>query len=739
MYRLKHLLLPKRFRLLLGLMLFCFLFNSLKAQPRRLIANHWYFGNHYGLNFSGNVPSIDLTSSIYTYEATSTMSDKAGNLLFYTNGGGRVDGSEKGGIWNRNHELMEGGDLGYFTGGGYSAAQGALSIKKPGSQDQYYLFTVDELETLSIPANPFSQGKGLSVFEIDMSANGGLGKVVTSNEKLLTPCFEYLAGTIHGNCEDYWILTRSGYQFLDEDNPVVDTFYLYLVTEDGISVPLKTAIQQESPTESIELIRFSPDGRYFICGSFLYEFNKDTGEIGDGINLQSAIGIDPFFPLAFSSNGQFLYYFRMYNTNPNPLEEGEILFQAIQYDLWAPNLFLSAVVFEDIQLPSYGVVGSPQLAPDGKLYIPTHYGVTHGPTKVFVINEPNVKGINAGFEGPVITLSHDENQIFLRFGNFTDDIFYIDTSQVMDLSLGEDIEIFCDEINNILLEAPPNMDYYLWSDGSTNPSISVDKEGDYWVEVLNGCAFGSDTINIALTNNIFEVELGNDTTLCEGESLQLSAFLNPSAEYFWQNGSTFSDFEVTQAGTYFVDVNIGACFDSDTVFIDYAPLPELELGNDTTLCFDDELILNVANDSVFYYQWQDGSVEPEMTVNEPGSYAVLVANECGIATDQIAVEFKDCDHCGIYIPNTFSPNNDGKNDDFRVYSECQFDYFNLKIFNRWGDLLFESDAIDETWEGNFKNEKSDLGVFVFLLQYEFISERGERISGMQSGDITLLR
>ena len=79
-------------------------------------------------------------------------------------------------------------------------------------------------------------------------------------------------------------------------------------------------------------------------------------------------------------------------------------------------------------------MGSPQLAPDGKLYIPTHYGVSHGPTRVFVINKPNVKGEDAFLEGPVITLSHDENQIFLRFGNFTDDIFYVDTTNMVDFT-----------------------------------------------------------------------------------------------------------------------------------------------------------------------------------------------------------------------------------------------------------------------------------------------------------------
>ena len=729
---------PKPFYLFIGLIFFCFSTSTFQAQPQRVTANHWYFGNHYGLDFSNGAPIVDNNSSIYTYEATSTMSDKEGNLLFYTNGGGRVDGSVEGGIWNRNHVLMEGGDLGYFSGGGYSAAQGALSIKKPGSQHQYYLFTVDELETLTAANNPFPQGKGLSVFKIDMSENGGLGKVISS-EKLLTPCFEYLAGTIHGNCRDYWVLTRSGYNFLDEDEIVADTFMLYLVTENGISDPLKTAIPIECAAESIGLIRFSPDGKYFTCGGFLYEFDKNTGEIGTGVNLQTTAGIDPYFPIAFSSNGRFLYYFTIYNINPNPLEEDDIFFRAIQYDLWAPNLFLSGVVFEEIPLPSFGIVGSPQLAPDGKLYIPTHYGVTHGPSKVFVINHPNVKGNAAGFVGPVITLSHDENQIFLRFGNFTDHIFYVDTTQVIDFSLGDDIEIPCDALGDIVLEAPVGIDCYLWSDGSTSRSITVSEEGDYWVELVKGCAFGKDTINISTTNNLFNIDLGIDTVLCDEQSLVLTALPNPLAEYFWQDGSSSPNYVVSEPGTYFVEVNIGECFDSDTINVDFLSPPNPDLGNDTVVCNEDVLVLHFEEDSTSFWQWQDGTSQSEFVVSEPGIYNLVTQNECGIATDEIAVDFKDCYSCPMYIPNTFSPNFDGVNDEFRVFSDCDFDYFNLKIFNRWGGVLFEGNSIDESWKGDFKQGENDLGVYIFLLQYEFIAENGERISEMKSGDVTLIR
>ena len=64
---------------------------------------------------------------------------------------------------------------------------------------------------------------------------------------------------------------------------------------------------------------------------------------------------------------------------------------------------------------------------------------------------------------------------------------------------------------------------------------------------------------------------------------------------------------------------------------------------------------------------------------------------------------------------------------------------NLKIFNRWGGVLFEANAINEAWSGTFSNSKSDIGVYVYLLNYEIINERGERICGKRSGDVTILR
>src|SRR5690606_18130311 len=84
---------------------------------------------------------------------------------------------------------------------------------------------------------------------------------------------------------------------------------------------------------------------------------------------------------------------------------------------------------------------------------------------------------------------------------------------------------------------------YRWQDGTTSPELTVTAPGEYWLEVKNGGCTKRDTV-VVVEYAVPTVDLGNDTTLCSGSSLVLSAG-NPGVEYEWQDGSTFPDFTVT--------------------------------------------------------------------------------------------------------------------------------------------------------------------------------------------------
>tara|TARA_R110002050_G_scaffold221792_2_gene357659 strand:- start:15598 stop:18330 length:2733 start_codon:yes stop_codon:yes gene_type:complete len=176
---------------------------------------------------------------------------------------------------------------------------------------------------------------------------------------------------------------------------------------------------------------------------------------------------------------------------------------------------------------------------------------------------------------------------------------------------------------------------YLWQNGSTDSTLQVTVPGTYWVIATNNCgASDSDTITIGFTNYP-NVNLGNDTTLCDLDTLQLDA-TNPNSTYVWQNNTTDSIFNITTQGTYWVNVTTHHCTSSDTIVATYNRLPGVDLGNDTTICQGDTIVLNPMNTNATF-RWQDQSVNPTFSVGQPGLYWVEVDSNNCLASDSIQV------------------------------------------------------------------------------------------------------
>src|SRR5690606_7572861 len=140
--------------------------------------------------------------------------------------------------------------------------------------------------------------------------------------------------------------------------------------------------------------------------------------------------------------------------------------------------------------------------------------------------------------------------------------------------------IICDG-GTLALDATSPYATYVWQDDSTNPTLTVSEPGTYWVVITNSCGIQSDTIDVY--NSTPTVELGNDTTLCWGETFTLDV-TTPNATYLWQDNSTNPTFNLEEQGTYWVEVIVSNCSAIDTIQIDFDPIPTVELGNDITLC-----------------------------------------------------------------------------------------------------------------------------------------------------------
>src|SRR5210317_296926 len=153
--------------------LMCFTSLSLLGQGE---AANWYFGYGAGIKFNlftGTPNSVD-NGLLFTNEGCTSMSDKSGNLLFYT------DGSY---VWNKVHKVMKSGS-GLL--GDRSSTQSAIIVPKPEDDNIYYVFTVG--------SNRSNTGLHYSV--IDMSKENGLGEVIERNARLLNLCSEKITAVL---------------------------------------------------------------------------------------------------------------------------------------------------------------------------------------------------------------------------------------------------------------------------------------------------------------------------------------------------------------------------------------------------------------------------------------------------------------------------------------------------------------------------------------------------------------
>ena len=211
-------------------------------------------------------------------------------------------------------------------------------------------------------------------------------------------------------------------------------------------------------------------------------------------------------------------------------------------------------------------------------------------------------------------------------------------------------------------------------------------------------------------SELAELDLGPDTVLCEGASLELDATIPGATSTLWSDGITTPIRGVTTTGIYSVTVQVGACSASDEILIQAAPLPTVDLGADRTICAGlHEVILAhaVGHDQLV---WDDGSTSIERTVEAPGVYAITASNACGSVTDQVRVDLEDCPE-GIYLPNAFTPDGDGLNDAFAPVFDARLWAVSFSIYDRWGRMIHNS-PVGQAW----KAEEVPLGVYITHLK-----------------------
>lgn len=569
----------QKFLLLYFLLFYCFSFSQGEA-------NIWYFGTTAGLDFN-NTPPIPLTNGVLsTSEGCAVISNATGNLLFYSDGGT---------VWSANHSVMQNG-----TGlmGNNSSAQSAVIIPKPGSTTNYYIITV-----------PVSGGIGMRYSEVDMTLNGGLGAVLTTNKNTLmfAPSSEKVTAVKHSNGVFYWVVGR--------DNAGNRNYYSFLIDCNGINTTPIVSNVALTNGENWGYLVASPDGSKLASASAasgveVTDFDNATGIVSNTVNLGTlnyAGNIGGNYGVAFSPNSNVLYATSITN------------WALVQWDLTATNIpasqtFIGYTNGSGAARPSYRG-GALQLAPDGRIYV-----AEVGLSSVGIINDPNTVGLGCNFATSQIALAG--RNCMLGLPPFVTSFFITESA----------INYTNDCITDIMdfsISGVTSLDSVRWFFGDPsspsntsnlfNPQHQYTSDGTFTVTLIRYIACIEDTI----TRDVIVHDYKRHTkyiSLCAGETFVLP-------------GGT----SVNTPGTYndtLPTTSLPACDSIITTIISNSLIP-LSISNDTSICIGNSANLFANAPDVLEYNWDPDPTLSSTTIPNPIATPTLTTTYTVRATVRI--------------------------------------------------------------------------------------------------------
>ncbi|MFH0893613.1 MAG: gliding motility-associated C-terminal domain-containing protein, partial [Bacteroidota bacterium] len=281
---------------------------------------------------------------------------------------------------------------------------------------------------------------------------------------------------------------------------------------------------------------------------------------------------------------------------------------------------------------------------------------------------------------------------------------------------------------------------YLWNTGSTlNPlAVTPTVTTTYTVTGTTAGCTGTATITITV-NPVPIASITGDTLICTGTSTVLTA--SGGTSYLWSTSANTQTITVNPLSgtTYTVSVSNGNCTASASITINTAPNPTANAGNDTTINLGSSAQL--AGNGGVTFSWSPATdlscndcANPVASPQTTATYTLVVTDANG-CTDMDTVTVNVDVLCGeVYIPNAFSPNNDGTNDLECVFGNC-IQVLNFAIYDRWGEKVFETKDTKVCWDGKYKGEFMNSGVFVYYMKATLLT--GEEIE--RQGNITLFR
>jgi gliding motility-associated-like protein len=284
-----------------------------------------------------------------------------------------------------------------------------------------------------------------------------------------------------------------------------------------------------------------------------------------------------------------------------------------------------------------------------------------------------------------------------------------------------------------------------WFGGSsaTTADIAVTASGEYRVnvtEVATTCV-SSDTVSFVFLD-VPTVDLGLDTNLCEGDVATLSSpGTDASYAFTWSTTGSSNSIQVISTGEYWLEAANGGCVDRDTISVVFFENPVSELMDDVILCFDDleeALSLDPGRNGEEYL-WSTGETSQVINVDERGTYIVNITNLAGCVT-QDYVEIKEDCPAHVWLPNSFTADGNSLNDVWMIQGRS-IESVEVYVFNRWGELVWEGNALGQFWDGthNVTQQPVQQDIYVYHLKYTYFNVNGYLESKQRVGRIALIR
>ncbi|MBC7389145.1 MAG: gliding motility-associated C-terminal domain-containing protein [Opitutaceae bacterium] len=242
------------------------------------------------------------------------------------------------------------------------------------------------------------------------------------------------------------------------------------------------------------------------------------------------------------------------------------------------------------------------------------------------------------------------------------------------------------------------------------------------------------------------VTFPDDIIVCPDSIVNIKIDGDPDYKYSWQPKSLFADtgqqvqtIKINKPGTIFISVKDSlGCEIHDTVNYDRYSIPNLINEKNIKICYQKYGGAEIASAILKDYLWEPTKYTGNpYFVTSKGIYILSGHTTDGCPVRDTVNVVEKCDP-ELHVPTAFTPNGDGNNDLFSVFGH-EVETFDIKVFNRWGELIYHSSDFRFKWDGTYKNQTVPIGTYPYVISWQGSTFEGDIVSKTFSGDITVVK